>query len=140
VSILDDAQIREALRQAWDDSQPDTPNAHEEGGFVLLTSDGSSVVERWPRGLEDEILVPDHTGGRRAGLIIVATFHTHPNSGEWFCQEPSPMDVQAVENDPELDHSEYEGEYVISRKTVYRINRDGGIDSVGGSLALLGVR
>jgi hypothetical protein len=50
------------------------------------------------------------------------------------------MDVQAVENDPELEHSEYEGEYVISRKTVYRINRDGGIESVGGSLALLGVR
>jgi hypothetical protein len=50
------------------------------------------------------------------------------------------MDVQAIENDPELGHPGYEGEYVISRKTVYRINRDGGFVSAGRSLALLGIR
>ena len=50
------------------------------------------------------------------------------------------MDVMAVQLDPEFNHLEYEGEYVISRKTVYRIDRDGGVESVGGSQALLGVR
>jgi hypothetical protein len=46
VSVLDDAQIRDELRQAWEDSEPDASNAHEEGGFVLLQPDRSLSVER----------------------------------------------------------------------------------------------
>ena len=62
MSVLQDARVREALRQAWEDSQPDTPLAHEEGGFVLRALDGSLVVERWPFGVEDLIFIPEHTG------------------------------------------------------------------------------
>lgn len=63
--------VRNAIGVAWEDSQPGTPLAHEEGGFVLQQIDGNLVVERWPKGLLNEIDVPDHVGGRRDGLLIV---------------------------------------------------------------------
>jgi hypothetical protein len=46
MAVLDDPNIREWLRRAWEESQPGTPQAHEEGGFVLRALDGSLVVER----------------------------------------------------------------------------------------------
>jgi hypothetical protein len=46
VGVLDDPTVRRMLRQAWEDSQPGTSDAHEEGGFVLRALDGSWAVER----------------------------------------------------------------------------------------------
>lgn len=137
VDILNDSRIREYLRQSWDNSEVGTDNAHEEGGFVLRAEDGALAVERWPRGLRNEMEVPEHPGGRRNGLLIIASFHTHPNPGPEYQQEPSLTDIRAVRSDPDLRHPEFEGEYVISSEIVYRILPSGIVEELGPTLELL---
>jgi hypothetical protein len=139
MGVLDDPGIRDSLRQAWEDSQPNTGNVHEEGGFILRAADGSLQVERWPRGVQNRIIVPDRLGGKRGGLIIVATFHTHPNRDPSYQQEPSLTDIRAVRDDPDLAHPEYEGEYVIAFTMVYQIRRDGTVVELGDPHLLLGI-
>lgn len=131
MSILDDDAVRQQLWQAWRDSAPGTANSHEEGGFVLETETGDLIVERWPKGTKDEMSVPSHSGGRRGGLSIIATFHTHPNPGSDYQQEPGLTDIRAVRDDPDLGHAEFEGEYVIASRLVYRIERSGNVETLG---------
>ena len=110
MSVLDEPGVRDGLRAAWLDSHPGAADAHEEGGFVLRKPDGSIVVERWPRGKQNEIFVPPHPEGLRGSSLILATFHTHPNLGPQFLQEPSLTDIRAVRDDPNLDHPDFQGE------------------------------
>ncbi len=135
--VLDHDGIRRAMTAAWRRSEPNGPQAHEEGGFVVLGLDGTPVVIGWPRGLQNEIFVPAHRGGRIDNLPILATFHTHPNSGLAFRQEPSLTDIRAVRDDPDLSNPDYEGEYVISRSLVYRILRTGDVIVVGETQTIL---
>jgi hypothetical protein len=130
VAVLDDNTVRGLLLQSWQESQPGTAAAHEEGGFVLRNIDGSLGIERWPRGAQNQIVVPPHPGGKRGGLSIIATFHTHPNAGSEYQQEPSLTDIRAVRDDPDLAHPEYEGEYVIASGWIYRVNRTGQVEAV----------
>lgn len=129
---------RESLLQAWKDSRPGTSEAHEEVGFILQHPDGTLTVERWPGGKLNQIEFPSHLGGMRESKRIVATFHTHPNPGPEFQQEPSLTDIRSVRDDEDLHHAEYEGEYVISSEIVYRIMPDGGVVSLGKTRELLG--
>ena len=69
--------------------------------------------------------MPEHAGGKRHGLTIVATFHTHPNPGPNFLQAPGPADIMNVLNDLNLDHSDYEGEFVLASEWTYRIAKSG---------------
>jgi hypothetical protein len=131
LSPLDDEFVRLELQRAWQESDPATTESHEEGGFILQHPDGRQVVERWPRGAQNEINVPPHPGGRRGGLLIVATFHTHPNPGSDFQQEPSLTDIRAVRDDPDLSHPEYEGEFVIADEHIYLVSRYGEVTVVG---------
>jgi hypothetical protein len=137
VSVLADPSVRQEFRKAWEDSQPGTAAAHEEGGFVLAAPDGTITIERWPHGSQDEIVVPAHPGERRGSLEIVATFHTHPNVGIDFQQEPSLTDIRAVRFDPDLRHSSYEGEYVIGGEVLYHILPSGRVEQVGDRKSLL---
>jgi hypothetical protein len=82
----------------------------------MLHADGTLAVERWPHGEQDGIEVPPHPGGRRGNAVIVATFHTHPNTGPDYLQEPGPSDIAGVAEDTDLRHPDYEGEYVISKE------------------------
>ncbi len=136
MSVLDDTAVRILMRNAWHDSLPGTDLAHEEGGFVLRDSSGNLSVERWPTGVQSEIFVPPHTGGKRDNLLVVATFHTHPNPGQDFQQEPSLTDIRAVRNDPDLRHPEFEGEFVISSEWVYLILKDGDVFPINKTLAV----
>jgi hypothetical protein len=137
VSVLDDYTIRSLFLRAWLDSQPGTAGAHEEGGFVVRNTDGSLEVERWPVGAQNQISVPPHAGGRRGHRSIVATFHTHPNPGPDFQQEPSLTDIRGVRDDPDLSHADYEGEYVLSADWIYVIRRNGRVELVGETNAVL---
>jgi hypothetical protein len=137
VSVLADETIVGLFLQAWRDSQPGTGVAHEEGGFVLRSADGSLSIERWPRGAKNQILVPPHPGGKRSDLSIVATFHTHPNPGPDFQQEPSLTDIRAVRDDADLSHPNYEGEYVIASEWIYLIQKNGRVGSVGETKVIL---
>jgi hypothetical protein len=61
---------------------------------------------------------------------IVASFHTHPNTGADFLQEPSETDKRAVRDDPDLKSAAYVGEFVIAQETIYRITPDGQVRKV----------
>jgi hypothetical protein len=70
----------------------------------------------------------------------VATFHTHPNTGSDYQQEPSLTDIRAVRDDPELGGPEYEGEYVVSEARRYLILRDGTVQDLGETRVLLDIQ
>jgi hypothetical protein len=137
VNVLDDERIRGLFVQAWQESQAGTTAAHEEGEFVLRDADGSLTVERWPWGEQNQIVVPPHPGGTRGHQLIVATFHTHPNPGAGFQQEPSLTDIRAVRDDPDLNHPDYQGEYVIALEWIYRIRKNGQVETVAPTKAAL---
>jgi len=100
--LLLDAVVLEGVRQAWLESQPGPAGGHEEGGFIVQDYDRSYAVIRWPHGTADEILVPAHDGCEAQGKPIWLTFHTHPNTGSDFMQEPSEDDEIAVRDDRDL--------------------------------------
>jgi len=71
------------------------------------------------------IILPPHHDCKIGEDEIVASFHTHPNTGSDFLQEPSETDQRAVRDDPDLKGDNYVGEFVISRGTIYLITPDG---------------
>src|SRR5262249_51328240 len=95
--LLNDALVQRALEQAWTDSRPTEPaDRHEEGGWIYMnTTTGELTVQRAPAGaravldLSTPVPIP--------GLVVVATFHTHPNPvAEGWEPGPSPGDVQSA--------------------------------------------
>jgi hypothetical protein len=104
IELLGDAAVVEGLRRAWLDSRPGPSGGHEEGGFILRDESGRISVSRWPVGSTDAIDVPPHAGCRFGGCDIVATFHTHPTTGDDYRQEPSEMDQWAVRDDQCAGH------------------------------------
>lgn len=139
-SILADPAVRGALLAAWVESVPGSLGGHEEGGFVLLESDGSLSVSRWPRGAQDTIRVPAHAGCKFGGLEIVASFHTHPNLGSDYLQEPGETDKRGVRDDADLKGSEYVGELVIANEMIYLVTPAGTVREVGERTNLLGAQ
>ncbi|NOH01407.1 MAG: DUF4329 domain-containing protein [Chloroflexi bacterium] len=124
-AILSNPNVRHALQQAWTDSNPGRTGGHEEGGFVVRETDGSLSVKRWQKGLQDTIQVPPHGNCLFDGLGIVASFHTHPNTGSDYLQEPSETDKRAVRDDPDLKGEDYVGEFVISQAMIYLVSPAG---------------
>jgi hypothetical protein len=61
---------------------------------------------------------------------IVATFHTHPNTGEDYLQEPGETDKRAVREDPDLKGADYVGEFVISYEIIFLITPAGRVRDV----------
>jgi hypothetical protein len=139
MSVLEVNNVRDSLSEAWRRSEPGTPNAHEEGGFIVRRPTGELFVIGWPKGAQNQILVPPHPQGTRGNMPIVATFHTHPNIGPGFQQEPSLTDIRAVRDDPDLCHPDYEGEFVIAEQLVYLIRRNGQVEVVGDTRGVLGI-
>ena len=129
--ILNDPAVRTALRRAWQYSEPGVSGGHEEGGFVVQDVTGRLSIVRWPKGAQSSILVPPHYNCRLGDDDIVASFHTHPNTGTDFLQEPGETDKRAVRDDPDLKGADYVGELVISRETIYLITPDGQVREVG---------
>ena len=139
MSVLDNADVRQALRQAWADSRPGTLEVHEEGGFIVRDESGGYQIERWPCGETNRMVVPPHSAGRRGAGLIIATFHTHPNPEPDYQQEPSLTDIRAVRGDTDLRHAEYEGEFVIAAEQLYRILPNGLVENLGDTRAILTV-
>jgi hypothetical protein len=135
--ILKTPAIVAALRQAWHDSHPGVAGGHEEGGFIVQTTAGELAVLRWPRGVGASIVVPPHTGCQIEGREIVATFHTHPNTGADYLQEPSETDKRALRDDADLKGPLYQGELVMARSTVYLVTTRGTVLELGEAQKLL---
>jgi hypothetical protein len=131
ILILHHPTIRAALLQAWRDSTPGETGGHEEGGFIVQESTGEYCVLRWPQGKKDVIQVPPHKNCKIGGDEIVASFHTHPNTGSKYLQEPSETDKRAVRDDPNLKGVNYVGEFVISHETIYLVTPEGHIRELG---------
>lgn len=129
-TLLSDPTVRAALKQAWEDSQPGFSGGHEEGGFILRDLEGNLSVVRWPKGVANSINLPPHPDCQVDERDVVATFHTHPNTGTDYLQEPSETDKRAVRDDPDLKGEFYVGEFVITRATIYLIAPDGRISDV----------
>lgn len=138
--ILSDDVVIEALSQAWLDAKPGTTGGTEQGGFVVEDDNDERCVIHWPAGSQDELVVPLHEGCRVDEQRIVATFHTHPNTGNHYRQEPGRVDIRAVSGDPDLRASDYVGEFVVSEKWVYLIGQAGEVTQVGTREDILGER
>src|SRR5271165_1291375 len=85
--------VRQAIKQAWIDSQPDDPvNRHEEGGWIYSdTNTGQISVRRQLSGGASAIDLNDPP--MVSGSVLVGLFHTHPNpSAEGWEPGPSPQD------------------------------------------------
>lgn len=137
IAILDEPVIRNALKQAWQESQPGRTGGHEEGGFILRNEAGKISVMRGPRGESDSILMLPHADCRIGEKEIIGTFHTHPNTGSDYLQEPGDADRRAVRDDPDLKGTGYIGELVISQEIVYLIAPTGEISEVAATREIL---
>jgi len=131
ILILNNPAVRTALKQAWQESKPGVSGGHEEGGFILRDAAGNLSVARWPKGAQDTIILPPRPNCRISGKDIVASFHTHPNTGSDYLQEPSETDKRAVRDDPDLKGAFYGGEFVISTDKVYLITPNGQVSEIG---------
>src|SRR2546421_13104891 len=94
--ILQNSSVALELKQAWQDSEPNVSGGHEEGGFIVVGDFGFLSVVRWEKGTQNEIILPPHQNCFVGDRTIVASFHTHPNTGADFQQEPSLTDVRAI--------------------------------------------
>jgi hypothetical protein len=139
-AVLNDLAVLRALRQAWQDSQPGVAGGHEEGGFILRDSTGKLGVLRWAKGAQDTIILPLHPNCKIGENDIIATFHTHPNTGSNYLQEPGETDKRAVRDDPDLKGSAYVGEFVISQATIYLVAPSGQVREMGNTREVLGER
>jgi hypothetical protein len=136
-SILDNPAVRATLYQAWRDSNPGLTGGHEEGGFILQDQAQNLSIVRWPGGAQNSIHVPPHPNCKIGEQNIVASFHTHPNTGNDYLQEPGETDKRAVQDDPELKGTEYIGEFVISQTIIYLITPAGQVREMGDTPAVL---
>jgi hypothetical protein len=137
IAILDEPVVCNALKQAWQESQPGRTGGHEEGGFILRNEVGKMSVGRWPRGERDSILMLPHVDCRIGEKEIIGTFHTHPNTGLDYLQEPGEADRRAVRDDPDLKGVGYVGELVISQQAIYLITPNGEISEVAATRDIL---
>jgi hypothetical protein len=136
-TLCNEAGVRKALWRAWKESEPDSEDAHEEGGFILATEVGFEFV-RWPIGESYRIRIPPHPGCKIDDKDIVATFHTHPHSGSGCIQEPSGADMKTVRDDVDLKGQNYIGEFVLAFERTYLIAPDGRFQDIGRTPALFG--
>jgi hypothetical protein len=70
-------------------------------------------------------------------MPIIASFHTHPNTGADYQQEPSETDKRTVREDPHLKSPEYVGEFVMSAAKVYVIEPSGTVREIATTVDLL---
>ncbi len=137
IAILDDSSVLAELKQAWQDSQPGSSGGREEGGFILRDAAGRMGVERWGKGTQATIRLPLHRNCQVGGKDIVASFHTHPNTGQDYLQAPSETDKRAVRDDPDLNGAVYAGEFVISQERIYLIAPTGQVSEIGNTREIL---
>ncbi|HSK71849.1 MAG TPA: hypothetical protein VK892_09160 [Pyrinomonadaceae bacterium] len=135
--IVENAVVLREIKAAWEDSVPSISGGHEEGGFIVIDEFENLSVVRWEKGKQNEIILPPHRNCFVDGKEIVASFHTHPNIGRDFQQEPSLTDIRAVRDDPNLKGENYTGEFVISKDVIYLIQPSGEIVEIGNTKSFL---
>ena len=121
-------------------------NKHGKIPYLVLPADmkkGASLYEIQQVILKQSL---GHVGNRTVSSYlnrfgedeIIATFHTHPNIGNNYRQEPSETDKRAVRDDPDLKGKFYVGEFVISKELIYLILPNGQVSEIGYRWEILG--
>ncbi len=82
-------------------------------------------------------MMPPHKNCFVDGKDITVSFHTHPNTGKDFQQEPSLTDIRAVSDDFDLKGEFYLGELVISEQNLYMIEPAGDYHVIGATKVIL---
>jgi len=129
--IFENESVLTEIKIAWEDSVPSISDGHEEGGFIVVDEFENLSVVRWEKGKQNEIVLPPHRNCFINAKEIVASFHTHPNIGRDFQQEPSLTDIRAVADDPDLKGENYAGEFVVSKDVIYLIKPSGEVTEIG---------
>jgi hypothetical protein len=133
--LLSDPQIVAGMRRAYQDSEVGGDTPVEQGGFLLYDSIADRLdVGRLPAGHQDSMSFPICSDGTYSGKLIVGSFHTHPNVGPQWRQEPSPQDIRLS-----IDYPETMGphQFVISHDMIFRIDNDGTVVEMGSTIQLL---
>jgi hypothetical protein len=136
-TILNNPVVLAELKRAWEDSDPGVTGGHEEGGFIVQDAAKNFSVVRWAMGNMNSIMLPPHSGCKIGESEIIASFHTHPNTGADYLQEPSETDKRAVRDDLDLKGDSYVGEFVISQSKIYSIDPNGRVTEVGETSIIL---
>lgn len=127
--LLDEATIRSALRDALLDSRPGTKAPIEQGGFIVRDSGTlRPVVRRLNIGQADSFQIPLCPDGKFQGEQILGSFHTHPNTGPLWQEEPSRQDIRLVTEYPETVGRWH---FVIGPERTYCIVNDGTVRTLG---------
>lgn len=133
--ILADLNVQNGLRQAWEDSNDGGANDHEEGGYIVRDSDSTLDIVRLPEGEEDSMEPDLYPSGEIDGKEIVGFFHTHPNTGTEFQDEPSDADIGFTTDNPETVGGNH---FVITPNDVYHIDDTGNVETVGALNEVIG--
>jgi proteasome lid subunit RPN8/RPN11 len=134
-ALLEDANVKAGLKKAAQDSDIAGKNPTEQGGFILKDpKTGQLSVERWPKGKGASIQPVVSADGKHNGKDIVGSFHTHPNVGKGWKQEPSDADVNFVKNYPKTAGNDH---FVVSKEKIYHIDNKGGVSEAGKTTEVL---
>ena len=134
LELLQDEVVEAALRRAYQESDVGGTNPREQGGFIVRDGDGALRVDRLPAGEEDALEFPVCRDGVYNGEKIAGTFHTHPNIGTGWRQEPSQADIEFSVNFPETSGPH---QFVVSKANIYHIANDGVVSTVGATTDLI---
>lgn len=91
-------------------------------------------MARLPATEADSLTFPICFDGTYQNQRIVGSFHTHPNIGPEWQQEPSEQDVLVSIEYPETMGPHH---FVVARDTVYHIDNQGCVSEVGATSQIL---
>jgi hypothetical protein len=135
LALLADRRVIAGLMQAKFESDMGGSNPVEQGGFILKDPQTDQLsIARWPPGLGNQIQPVISSDGTYQGKEIVGSFHTHPNVGPGWKQEPRRSDIRFVQQHP---HTAGPDHFVISVEVVYHIDGDGNVVEIGRTAELL---
>ena len=135
--LLSNPAVLDGMRRAYHESNVGGINPVEQGAFIVRDlPDGAVAVTRLPAAACDSLSYPICPDGTCEGRQIVGSFHTHPNTGPEWQQEPSPQDIRLSQDFPETMGPH---QFVIARNTVYHIDNNGVVSEMGSTSHLLGL-
>ena len=135
LELLGEPDVIVGLRCAYKESGIGTDCPIEQGGFILLDPvlDTFEVFRLAACG-PDLLAYPICADGTYRGKQIVASFHTHPNTGPEWRQQPSLQDIRLSQDYPETVGPH---QFVIAMETIYHIDNDGVVSEIGPTSQLL---
>ena len=133
--LLAHPRVVAGMRQAYVESDVGGSHPQEQGGFLVRdVQTGFPTVTRLPSSAHDSLSYPLSPNGLYQGQEIIGSFHTHPNTGKEWRQEPSPQDIRLSKEYPETMGLH---QFVISREKIYVIDNGGQVTVVGRTVELL---